>query len=111
MEKHFGFKPLVLALHYTGGVDAMDPTRNGGAMGKGLTGDGDAAGESSTVEGTVMPWLRVLLGTPPQLWQCCSCLGAGPSLSPPAKLLLLFGPQKPSQMTGLFTKAGRKEKP
>lgn len=94
MGKHFGLEPLVLALHSAGDVNAMDSTRNGGAMGKGLTGDGDAAGESSTVEGTVMPQLRVLLGTP-QLWQCCSCLGAGPSLSPPARLLLLVSSQKP----------------
>lgn len=60
MGRHFGLE--LLALHSIGDVDAMDPTRNGGAMGKDHSGDGDAAGESSTVEVTAMPQLRVLLG-------------------------------------------------
>lgn len=69
MGKHLGLDPLLLALHSAGDVDAMDPTRNGGAMGEGLTGDG----ESPTVEGTVMPQLRVLLGTP-RSGSAASCL-------------------------------------
>lgn len=72
----------------------MYPTRNGGALGKGLTGEGDAAGESSTVEGTAMPQLKVLLGTPSS-GSAASCLGAGPSLSLPARLLLSATSQKP----------------
>lgn len=90
MGKHSGLDLLVLALHSAGDFDVLDPTRNGGAMGEGLTGDG----ESSTVEGTVLPQLRVLLGTPSS-GSAASCLGAGPSLSLPVRLLLLVGSQKP----------------
>lgn len=61
-------------------------------MGKGLTGDGDAAGENPTGDSDATS--EGPAGAP-QLCNSVSCLGAGPSLNPPVRLLLLVGSQKP----------------
>ena len=60
---------------------------------------------------TVIPWARVPLGTSPAL---AMLLAAGTQvlISQPACEAPAPGRfPKPSQMTGLFTKAGRKERP
>lgn len=86
----------------------MHPTSNGGATGKGLTGDGDAAGESPTGDGDATS--EGPTGNPPalaMLLPACMLGSSQPACETPAPGRF----PKASQMTGLFTKAGRKEKP
>lgn len=63
-------------------VLALGSAQHGKAMEKGLTGDGDAADESPT-------------GDLPSPGNVACFLDTGPHLSPPLRLLLLVGSQKP----------------
>jgi len=77
---------------------AKDPPGPGDAMDKGPAVDGDAAHEGPA---EVPPWP----------WQCCLLLGCRSSSQPACEAPAPGQFPKPSQMTGLFTKAGRKERP
>lgn len=83
--------------------------RDRDTMGKGPVGDGDAAGKSPTGNGDAVG--EGPAGDPAGPGNASCCWDAGPRLSPPCEAPAPGRFPKPSQMTALFTKAGRKERP